>query len=98
MNKSVGLFSANLAQSVVSSKSCISELDNKLDLSMKVPFNVKDKHSGRTSGENNKKKSRNAQLSAVKKSASNIDKTVDTNSDFQRAEENIPMGSGRMSM
>ena len=41
MNKSVGLFNANLAQSVVSGKSCISEQDRRLDLSMKVPLHVK---------------------------------------------------------
>ena len=101
MNKSVGLFNANLAQSVVSGKSCISEQDRRLDLSMKVPLHVKsiqDKHSGRMSVENTKKKSRNTVLSTIKKSASNIDKTNDTNSDLKRAEDAVPIGSGRISV
>jgi len=50
------------------------------------------------SGENPKKKSRNAVLSTVKKSASNIDKTNDANSELQRAEDLMPMGSGRISI
>jgi len=48
--------------------------------------------------ENTKKKSRNTVLSTIKKSASNIDKTNDTNSDLQRAEDAVPMGSGRISV